>query len=112
MGHTVFDQYSYLHFASGIICYFWGFSLKALFILHVIFELVENSSWGIHFINNNIYFWPGGKPRADAIVNQISDVIFSLIGWLSAYYIDKLGSNYNFYQAHLKHTRFNYSLEN
>ena len=32
------DQYSYLHFASGIIAYFWGVKLKLWIILHVLYE--------------------------------------------------------------------------
>ena len=43
MGKKLLDQYSYLHFAVGIVIYFWGINLKNWFILHVVFEIVENS---------------------------------------------------------------------
>lgn len=102
MGQHFADQYSYLHFASGIIWYFWGFSFKALLIFHTLFELIENSKLGIKFINKAMFFWPGGKPRADSYMNQLGDILFSLLGWISAYYLDYLGDKYGLYKAHIQ----------
>ena len=41
MGNKFIDQYSLLHFAVGIVVYFWDISLLSWFVLHTIFELIE-----------------------------------------------------------------------
>lgn len=102
MGKNIFDQYSLLHFATGIIFYFWGFSLKAWFLLHLFFEIIENTPQGINFINN--YFngiWPGGKPYSDNFINIVSDNIFAVLGWIFAYLVDYYGNRYGWYEGHL-----------
>ena len=96
------DEYSYLHFATGIICFFWGMSFRTLLILHILFELFENSKLGMLFINDVFTIWPGGKPKPDALINQMGDIVFSLIGWLSAYYINHLGKKYGLYMGRTK----------
>ena len=101
MGKYLLDQYSYLHFAVGIIFYFWNVSLKNLLVIHVIFEIFENSGLGILMINKIFPIWPGGKPKADSLINEVGDILASLLGWLSAYYIDQLGAKYSLYKAHL-----------
>lgn len=104
MAYKFFDQYSVLHFAVGIIMYFWGVGFYTWFIIHLLFELSENSPMGITFINN--YFkriWPGGKFGADGIVNSTGDIFFGLLGWLFAYSCDYYGAKYNWYPAHIKH---------
>ena len=60
MGVRFFDQFTYLHFAVGIIAYFWNISLVYWIVLHAIFEFVENTQMGIKIINKYIVFWPGG----------------------------------------------------
>jgi hypothetical protein len=93
MGLRIFDQYSILHLAVGIIAYFWSISFIVLIVIHIIFEYVENTQWGMKIINT--YFkrwWPGGKTHPDNIINQISDIVFSGIGWLIANYVDKVYS--------------------
>jgi hypothetical protein len=102
MGLYLLDQYSLLHVASGIIAYFWGLNLKTWIILHIIFEIIENTPMGINFINNYIYIWPGGKNRSDSLFNMSGDVLSGIIGWLSAYYLDKLGQQYGWYKSHIK----------
>ena len=102
MGNQYFDQYTYLHFAVGIIVYFWNISLVNLVILHTIFEFLENTQMGVNIINNYIVFWPGGKPKSDTIINSIGDTFGAILGWLSAYYLDKLGNNYGWYTLHIK----------
>ena len=87
MGHYWFDQYSILHFATGILAYFWGVGLYLTMMVHILFELFENTTYGMWFINNWLPFWPGGKTNPDTIINSISDIIFTLSGWLSAYYL-------------------------
>ena len=102
MGARLFDQYTYLHFAVGIIAYFWNISLLDWFILHTVFEIWENTQIGINFINRFIVFWPGGKEKPDSIINSIGDTCGTLIGWLSAYYLDKIGNKYKWFTWHLK----------
>ena len=97
MGQYAFDQFSLLHFASGIVAYFWGISALTIFVLHVVFELVENTSHGIYFINTYIPFWPGGKPKADSLLNMITDNAFSLFGWFVSRYADSLSLEKHFY---------------
>ena len=97
-----FDQYSYLHFACGIIAYYWNLSFNNWLVLHTLFELLENSQFGMNFINTKLTFWPGGKPRSDNLINIIGDTIFTLIGWYSSYYLDTVGNKYNLYKLHIK----------
>lgn len=101
MGNGLFDQFTYLHFAVGIIAYFWNISLLNWFILHTIFELVENTKIGISIINKYITFWPGGKPKSDSFTNMIGDTLGTIIGWLSAYYLDRLGTKLELYTLHI-----------
>ena len=58
MGKQFLDQYSLLHYASGIVAYFWGLSPLTFFLTHVGFELAENSTVGMKFINQNLTWWP------------------------------------------------------
>jgi hypothetical protein len=102
MGFQFFDQYTYLHFAVGIIVYFWNISLLNWVILHTVFEVLENTNVGINIINQYIVFWPGGKQSSDTIINNIGDTIGTVLGWLSAYYLDKMGNSYNWYNLHIK----------
>ena len=59
-------------------------------MIHIIFEILENTNYGIFIINKYFTFWPGGKPKADAIKNSIGDTIGSIIGW----YLSKLLDSY------------------
>jgi len=102
MGSQFFDQYTYLHFAVGIIVYFWGISLKNWIIIHTLFEIIENMDMGILLINKYFTFWPGGKPYPDVFINKMGDTIGAIVGWLSAYYLDKLGNNNGWYIMHIK----------
>lgn len=104
MGYRLFDQYTYLHFAVGIVVYFWNISLLQWFVLHSLFEFLENTQTGMSFINR-LVFWPGGKPNADSPINIIGDTIGSITGWLSAYYLDHLGNTYGWYTLHIRPTR-------
>ncbi len=101
MGNHFFDQYIYLHFAVGIVVYFWNISLLNWIILHTIFEFLENTQMGVNIINKYIVFWPGGKPKSDTIINNVGDTFGAVLGWLSAYYLDKLGYNYKWYALHI-----------
>lgn len=88
MGFRLIDQYSYLHFVVGATIFYFNISLFQWFVLHTLFEILENTTLGIYTINNYLTFWPGGKPKADSIENNIGDTIFALLGWLSAHIVN------------------------
>ena len=102
MGKQTFDQYTYLHFAVGVVTYYWGFKLRDVFLMHTIFELFENTPFGMSIINNHLTIWPGGKPQPDSMLNIIGDTLGFLVGWISAYYLDIIGSKYNWYFKHIE----------
>ena len=102
MGKQLFDQYTLLHIAVGVVAYFWGLNIVSWLILHTIFEIIENTEFGIKIINKYITFWPGGKPYADYNINIFGDTFGALIGWGLAYYLDKFGEKQGWYVAHLK----------
>ena len=83
MGLTLFDRYTYLHFASGIVSFYWDLSLPQVFTFHTVFEVLENTRFGMQMINQ-LPFWPGGKPFRDSNMNIVGDTIGMLLGWLSA----------------------------
>ena len=84
MGKYLFDQYSLLHFASGIIAYFWGINFPTWAFMHLMFEIIENMKLGIEFINTYLFFWTGGKPESDSFMNILGDNIAGILGWLCA----------------------------
>ena len=90
MGLRIFDQYSLLHFAAGIVAYFWSISLFITIVIHILFEFIENTSIGMDIINTYfIGLWPGGKTHPDSLLNRVSDTIFTGLGWLAAYQLDR-----------------------
>ena len=78
------DAYSLLHFAVGVVVRHWDMSLIVWFILHTAFELLENTTFGIYFINEHFKLWPGGKQHPDSLLNMLGDTVFSIIGWYAA----------------------------
>lgn len=90
MGKQLIDRYTLLHFASGIIAYYFGLSLVMWLLLHASFEVLENSPDGIYFIDNYLTFWPGGKRSSDTLLNVIGDNLFAILGWLTPYLLDRL----------------------
>jgi hypothetical protein len=66
-------------------------------VIHTIFEILENTQTGIYIINNYITFWPGGKPKADTLINNLGDTVFAILGWLSALLITSQGEKLNCY---------------
>ena len=83
MGKKLFDQYTYLHFAVGIVSFYWDVSLKNLIIIHTFFEILENTEIGMKIINQ-IKYWPGGKQYSDSLINMVGDTIGVIIGWYTA----------------------------
>ena len=97
MGVRFIDQYSLLHFATGVIAYFWGFGFLFSLVAHMLFEYFENTPAGIKFINENLAdIWPGGKPRADSRLNIFGDNVFFGVGWILARILDMYGNAYNY----------------
>lgn len=80
MGNNLIDEYSVLHFATGIISYYWGITAAWFFIIHTVFELSENTQLGMKIINS-FPFWPGGKNHADSLLNILGDTLFAMLGW-------------------------------
>lgn len=97
MGYRFADQYSYLHFVVGATIFYWNISLFQWLVIHTIFEFLENTQTGIYIINNYITFWPGGKPEADTLINNIGDTFFAILGWLSALLITTQGEKCKLY---------------
>jgi len=94
MGKYLIDQFSLLHFSVGVVVYFFGIDIMTWFILHALFELIENSGHGVHFIDNNLTFWPGGKKAPDYLINSIGDQIFAMIGFVVAMMLDDYGKKH------------------
>ena len=80
MGKQLLDQYSLLHFSTGVAAYFWGVPPFNWFLAHVTFEAVENTEAGMRFINQNVSWWPGGKPKRDELINILGDNISAMLG--------------------------------
>jgi hypothetical protein len=102
MGIQLIDQYSLLHFATGIVAYFFNIKFSTWICFHILFEIVENSPQGVAFIDNSLQnIWPGGKKASDSIKNSIGDTSCAAIGWYLAYLIDSIGNKYKWYPKHL-----------
>jgi hypothetical protein len=104
MGYQLLDQYSLLHFATGIVIYFWNIPFLFAILGHMLFEYVENTKGGMAFINKYIidpgYFsWPGGKHEADSGLNQLGDNITFALGFALAAFLDVVGTRNNWYVA-------------
>ncbi len=87
MGTALTDKYSLLHFAVGIVAYYWGISFLNIMILHTLFEWLENTPTGMWLINTYIKFWPGGKPAPDTMVNRVGDTLWTAVGWGLSHWI-------------------------
>ena len=101
MGLNFLDQYSLLHLSGGVVAYFWGVPLKYWVLVHTSFELLENTKYGMKFINKYFKLWPGGKPYSDSLINSLGDLVSAIVGWLLAYYLDHLGTKYGWYSSYL-----------
>ena len=97
MGNQFLDQYSLLHYASGVLAFHWGITPFAWFLSHAAFEFVENTEPGMKFINGYLTWWPGGKPFADSALNMLGDNLSAAAGYWSAHYLDKKGKEWGWY---------------
>ena len=89
MGNQLFDHYSPLHAATGLMMFYWSIPLFWALVLHTIFEVVENTKAGIGFIDRFLttkrlgwFGWPGGKDKPDSFLNSLGDTIAFAAGWL------------------------------
>lgn len=97
----VFDEYSILHFAAGIIAYFWGLPFVWWFIFHAVFEYAENTKLGMTIINNYVPIWPGGKHEKETFMNSmIGDNVSAVAGWVVASAVDKYYTGEKFSLMH------------
>ena len=102
MGTQTFDQFALLHFATGIIFYFFGVSFWKWFWIHLSFEMLENMEFGMKIINDYLgNVWPGGKNYSDSYNNRLGDQISAMIGWYVAYLLDDYGSEHGWFGKHL-----------
>ena len=97
MGNLFLDQYSILHYATGVVAYFWGIPAGYFFVGHVAFEVVENTDVGMDFINTSLTWWPGGKPKADTLTNIVGDNAAAMFGFYCAYKLDEIGKRRKWY---------------
>jgi len=82
MGTALFDEYSLLHFAVGVIARHWNIAFLVFLVAHIIFELVENTNPMMYFINTYLKAWPGGKSSPDTFLNsQVGDNLSAAVGW-------------------------------
>lgn len=84
MGEYFIDKYSLLHFAVGILFRFFNINFTMSLLLHILFEIIENSKQGIYFIDHYLTFWPGGKRKSDSFINSVGDTVFFSLGWFIA----------------------------
>jgi hypothetical protein len=84
MGVAFLDIYSFLHFGTGVIFRLVGLSWEIQLLAHIIFEIIENTEFGMNIINNYLFFWPGKKPSADSYLNSVGDVSCGVVGWYVA----------------------------
>ncbi len=84
MGTTLLDEYSLLHFATGIIARHWAVGFWLFVLIHSVFEYLENTPTGMRFITTYFTLWPGGKSSPDTLLNQVGDTITAGLGWLAA----------------------------
>lgn len=88
MGRQILDQFSLLHFATGVLAYFWGLSFAIWMTISIIFELIENTKVVGEFLNDAVSIWPGGKPEPDFWRNRFGDILTGAIGWATAAALD------------------------
>jgi hypothetical protein len=88
MGIHFTDKYSLLHFSSGIICYYWSISLIGWFIIHMLYEIIENQPYIVKIIDT-IPIWPGGKKFSDKPINMVGDQFYAVLGWIFTHYYMK-----------------------
>lgn len=93
-----FDQYSVLHFATGVTAYFWGVNPWVWGVGHLAWEGFENSGAGMQLVNR-FWHWPGrkGPMKQDTLANTIGDNISAQAGYWYAKWLDDYGKEHDWY---------------
>jgi len=52
----------------------------------------------MYFINTYFKMWPGGKPKADTLINSVGDTVGIIAGWIFAQMIDKYSEEHHLYK--------------
>lgn len=86
-------KYTFVHFLAGIVWYliFRNFlntqlNFSLLLLVHVLFELIENSKFGIKYFRQSGWKYYTG----DSFMNSFFDTIFSMSGFVLAEYIFRI----------------------
>lgn len=77
------------HFISGVIAYYIGFPLIPFIILHILWEIVDNTRY---FRDRSIkmFSWlPFLAYRLDTVYNSQTDNIFAILGWYTGKWISE-----------------------
>ena len=84
MGDKIIDKWTLVHFIVGMIANILKLPISLFIILHIIFEIWENTKDRMCVINNTLYrvFPLGFKTEPDSIINRISDILAGTAGWL------------------------------
>lgn len=105
MGYLIADQFTLLHFAVGIIAYFWYFRFWTAFGFHFAFELFENTSVGMALVNKyfpkgGLFRWPGDKVAPDSWLNFIGDNGAFAVGYIISKLLDEASNRQGWYYKH------------
>ena len=86
----IIDRNTYLHFAAGIIAYYWGFTLIDWLILHILLDLFQRTKLGKKVTKIFARIWPEPSDlSSETYLNVLGDSAFAVLGWVSAYLLDK-----------------------
>ena len=86
MGYAFTDKYSFLHFCTGAVVYYWNVSFAVWFVAHFLFEYFENTEFGMYVINH-FTMWPGGKGFSDGMINRVGYHVYAMLGWYASHVI-------------------------
>ena len=89
MDQPLFDQYSLIHFAVGVLLFFARISFVLATLTHATISLLYNNETGYEAIRRFAFWWPGSK-RPDSAFNIVGDNISFMSGWLFASAVDSI----------------------
>ena len=95
----IVDRYTYLHFAAGIIAYYWGFTLIEWISVHIILDIFQRTELGKKVTKFILRIWPESPDlSSESYLNILGDSTFTVLGWCSAYLLDKLLQKVGLYE--------------
>ena len=82
-----------------MIAYFWNVPLITALLIHIIFEIFENTEQGMsiinnYFVGNSMLTWPGKKTRPDTFTNILGDNVYFVLGWIISKILDTSMGNH------------------